>query len=172
MTPGRWRTLALVLAVALGVALVGWAEARSGDEGSSKADRALALAAAEKGATAAARKAAVNLTTYDFSSIDADFAWIDDSGTEKFKAEYAKVSAPIKKAVAELKVHAEGSVDEAAATAKDADHVTVLLFVDQTLLSGTSTERQLATPRITMTMVREDGRWLVDDVAVRNLAGS
>jgi Mce-associated membrane protein len=171
VSASRWRTASIVLTVGLVICLAGLVHELSTDGTSSQADHALVVSRAESGAEKAARVAAVHLTTYDYRSLDTAFSWVDDAGTAKFRKEYAKVSAPIKKVVAQLKVHAVGSVDDAAAEAKDADHATVLLFVDQTLTSGTSSERKLVTPRVTMTMVRTGGHWLVDEVAVRNLAG-
>jgi Mce-associated membrane protein len=161
--------------VALVASLVGLGFALS-DTGSAKSDaaatKALDLSRASAGAERAARAAAVHLTTYDYRTLATDFSWVQDAGTAKFRKEYAEISAPVKKVVAQLRVHAVGSVDDSAAKAKDADHATVLLFVDQTLTSATDSERKLVTPRITMTMVRVGGRWLVDEVALRNLAGS
>lgn len=170
MTLERWRAIAAGLAVAL-VASVATAVAFHHDD-SGAAAHALTLARAEQGALTAARSAAVHLTTYDYRSIATDFSWVDGAGTAKFRKEYAKISAPVKEYVAQLKVHAVGTVDDAAARVTDASHVTVLLFVDQTLTSAASTERKLDTPRIAMTMVRQHGVWLVDQVALRNLVAS
>lgn len=175
MTEPNWRTMAVGLAVALVLSLAGlcFALVNASGDGASVSSRgnspADVLIKAEGDAEKAARAAAVHLTTYDYKSLATDFDWAVAAGTEKFQQRYAEVSAPTKKYVAELKVHAEGSVDQSAATAQDADHVTVLLFVDQTLTSASSTERQLATPRVRMSMVRQGGAWLVDDVTVRNL---
>ncbi|MCX6395945.1 MAG: hypothetical protein NTV23_05625 [Propionibacteriales bacterium] len=169
-----WRAVAVALAgvvvalsVGLGFALQ--ADQEGGTRGTGTQGSAATLLAAQADAEKAARAAAINLTTYDYRTLDTDFDWVVVAGTEAFRARYAEVSAPTKRYVAEFKVRAEGSVDQAAATAQDADHVTVLLFVDQTLTTAAGSERQLANPRVRMQMVRSGGRWLVDDVAVRNL---
>lgn len=176
MTGPNWRALTVGLAVLLVLALGGLGVALLDDgDGASPAApgdaSAATLLAAEAGAEKAAREAAVHLTTYDYRTLATDFDWVVTAGTPAFRDRFAEVSAPTRRYVTQLKVHAEGSVDEAAATAQDADHVTVLLFVDQTLTSDAGAERELATPRVRMSMVRSGDDWLVDDVAVRNLVG-
>lgn len=157
--------------MALVLALVGlcFALVRADGDDSEGTGSAAVLLKAESEAEAAARAAGIHLTTYDYKTVTTDFDWAVTAGTAKFQDRYAEVSAPTKKYVTELKIHAVGSVDQAAATAQDADHVTVLLFIDQTLTSDSSSDRQLATPRVRMSMVRQGDSWLVDEVAVRNL---
>lgn len=174
MKSSTWRAVAIGLGIALILALVilavsldGGADDRSGTSATSEV-----LLQAEADAEKAARAAAIRLTTYDYTTLDTDFNWVVTAGTRNFQDQYAEVSAEIRKVALELKVQAEGSVDQAAATAQDADHVTVLLFVDQALTSDASTDRQLATPRVSMAMVREGDDWLVDSVSVRGLTGS
>lgn len=137
-------------------------------------DRAVALAAAGKAADAAARKAVVEMTSYDYRTVAKDFAWVDDAGTARFRDQYAEISAPIKRLVVSLKATAKGTVVASAPVAKDADHVTVLLFVDQEISNpgsaSTKPQRGLDQPRVTVQMVRQDGRWLVDEVAVSSLS--
>ncbi|MFL6159775.1 MAG: hypothetical protein ACJ72D_27115 [Marmoricola sp.] len=172
--PGRrvplWTAVVLALAlVAVSVGLV-VAVARRGDD--SAGGRALALSTAARDAKAAARTAAVELTTYDYATIDADFARVGARGTAKFRKQYAEVSAPIRTLVVQLKARAKGSVVASAATATDRNHVTVLLFVDQEITAAGNDDQKLDQPRVTMKMVRSDGRWLVDEVALSNLTNS
>lgn len=123
--------------------------------------------AAEK----AARTAVVEMTTYDYKSLDHDFAWVDDAGTTKFREHFAKATAPLKTLVTAEKASAQGSVVASAAHVQDTSHVTVLLFVDQTLTKPGQTQRSLDQPRVEMTMVEQGGRWLVDDVSLVSLTG-
>lgn len=171
MNGPRWRAVATGLAVALVLALggLGLVLAENGDEAAVPSPMVEGLLKAEADAEKAARAAAVHLTTYDYRTLSTDFDWVVTAGTPTFRERYAEVSAPTKRYVTEFKVHAVGSVEDAAATAQDLDHVTVLLFVDQTLTSDAGAERQLATPRVRMSMVRSGEHWLVDDVAVPKL---
>jgi Mce-associated membrane protein len=50
-------------------------------------------------ALAAARQYAVDLTTYDFSSVDADFQRFSRHGTKAFQASYAATIAAAKPAI-------------------------------------------------------------------------
>lgn len=152
--------LALVAAlVALGLVWRGWQHQRD-------------LADAGDEAEAAARSAIVAMTSYDYTSLDADFAWVDTAGTAAFRTRYADASAPIKKLILGIKAHAEGAVIASAATVKDTDHATVLLFVDQEISHPGQAKQPPEQPRVTMSMVRQGGRWLVDDVEIKSLTGS
>lgn len=139
-------------------------------------DRAVAFAAAGKAADKAARAAVVQMTSYDYRTLEKDFAWVDDAGTAKFRTQYAEVSQPIKKLVLQLKATAEGTVVASAPIVEDTRHVTVLLFVDQEISNpgggGTGPQRGLDQPRVRMKMVRQDGRWLVDEVNISSLSNN
>jgi Mce-associated membrane protein len=166
-------SLLVVSLVALLVVVLLW---QADDDDSRAGDRAVALAAAGKAADAAARKAVVEMTSYDYRTVTTDFAWVDDAGTAKFRQQYAEVSAPIKRLVVSLKATAKGTVVASAPVARDIDHVTVLLFVDQEISNpgsgSTKPQRGLDQPRVTMEMLRQDGRWLVDDVRISSLSGA
>jgi Mce-associated membrane protein len=163
-------SLLVMSLVALLVMALLW---QTGSGGSKDGDRAIALAAAGKAADKAARAAVVEMTTYSYTSIDKDFRWVDDAGTAHFRKQYAEVSKPIKELVVRLKARAKGTVVASAPKVTDVDHVTVLLFVDQLITNpGTGTsgaQRGLDQPRVTMSMVRQDGRWLVDEVKLSGL---
>ncbi len=161
-------SLLLLTLVALLVVTLAW---RSDRDTAEEGERAVALAQAGADAQKAARSAVTEMTTYDHATIDEDFSWVDDAGTAKFREHYAEVSAPIKKLVVQMKAKAEGTVIASAADVRDADHVTVLLFVDQTLTNPGQAQKGLDQPRVTMSMVRQDGEWLVDDVALNNITG-
>jgi Mce-associated membrane protein len=164
-------SLLVMSLVALLVVVLLWQ--RDGDD-TKAGDRAVALAAAGKAADKAARAAVVVMTSYDYRSVAKDFAWVDDAGTTRFQKQYAEVSKPIKKLVVQLKATAKGTVVASAPVVKDTDHVTVLLFVDQAITnpgSGSAgPQRGLDQPRVLMTMVRQGGRWLVDEVKLSTLS--
>ena len=163
-------TLLVMSLVALLIVVLLW---RSDRDGGPAEDRATAQLAAGRAADKAARAAVVRMTSYDYRTVTKDFAWVEDAGTERFQQQYAEVSAPIKRLVVRLRAHAEGTVVASAPLVKDADHVTVLLFVDQAITNPGSSgqQRGLDQPRVTMSMVREGGRWLVDQVKLSSLTG-
>lgn len=109
------------------------------------------------------------MTTYDHRTLAQDFAWVEDAGTEKFQDYFAEASAPVRKLVGELEARARGSVLDAATDYVDSSHVTVLLFVDQTITNDRAEGRaDLEQLRVKAEMVRRDGAWLVDEVEVLN----
>ncbi|MCZ4499526.1 MAG: hypothetical protein JWQ74_2079 [Marmoricola sp.] len=167
-----WRLVSGVLAVALVAALVALGFALGDDDrtAAGSSGEAFALAAAGSQAEKAARSAVVHMTTYSSTTLATDFAWADDAGTPKFRTYYSEVSAPIKKLVLRLGSKAVGSVVDSAPKVQDVDHVTVLLFVDQVITGPDGADRQLDQPRVTMSMVRDGDRWLVDEVKLRNLS--
>ena len=122
---------------------------------------------AETGARQAAKTYAVDLTTYDYTSLDHDFGWVTNGATASFAKEYASANAPLRTVITKLKARATGTVTDAAATAKSSSKVEVLLFVDQTIVNGTDSKKRTERNRVVMTMVHRDGRWIVDDVALR-----
>ncbi|MBO9520552.1 MAG: hypothetical protein J7518_03360 [Nocardioidaceae bacterium] len=130
------------------------------------------LRTAGEQADKAARAAVVSMTTYDYQSVEDDFAWVDSAGTAAFRKQYAEISAPIKKLVVELKAKASGTVIASAPRVEDASHVEVLLFVDQQITNPGEAKPGLDQPRVTMSMVKSDGRWLVDDVQLKSLTGT
>jgi len=161
-------SLLLMSLVALLVVVLLWQTGGSRGE-----DRAVEYAAAGKAADKAARTAVVKMTTYDYRTVQKDFSWVEDAGTAHFRKQYAEVSKPIKTLVVQLKAKATGTVVASAPIVKDADHVTVLVFVDQEISNpgnGSGAQRGLDQPRVTMTMVRQGGRWLVDQVKIVSLS--
>ena len=162
----------LALAVALGGALVAaglvWHASRDHETETA----AQTLISAGTDAQAAAEAAAVSMTTYDYRTVDQDFAWIDTAGTEDFKKYFSGISAPAIKLVKQLQAAAQGSVLDSGVDVEDATHVKVVLFVDQTITGkaeGTSAPDQ---SRIVMYMVLQDGRWLVDRMELKNYTRS
>jgi len=157
------RVLVVGLAVALVAALVAlgivWQHERSASEQAG-------LREAETAATEAASEIAVAMTSYDHRTVDEDFSWVEDDGTTDFQQKYAESTEPIRELVEKTRATAEGTVTEAAATADDAGHVTVLLFVDQALRRSGG-DPSMDSTRVVMHMVLQDGQWLVDDVELR-----
>lgn len=155
------RRVVRVLAVLLGVAVVAVAVLAWRLAGSdTRSD-------AESAALAVARQRAEQITTYTPQTYARDVAWAEDGATATFAAEYAEANAPLRKVVEKVRASAKGHVVAASATAEDRDHVTALLFVDQTVKQGTSGKQTVQDSRVEMAMVRRHGRWLVADVTLR-----
>jgi hypothetical protein len=107
------------------------------------------------------------MTSYDYRSVDEDFAWIDEDGTGQFQDTFSESTKPIRRLITRTRATATGKVSDAAGTAEDPDHVEVLLFVDQVLKRSGDARSSVDSNRVVMQMVRQHGRWLVDDVELR-----
>jgi Mce-associated membrane protein len=153
--------VAVVLVVAVVLAGLGWCSAAH--------ERALRTAGVE--ATAAARRAAVALTTYDHRSLDVDRERVEEAGTARFREYFASIGARTAATVRRLRVTARGSVVAAAPDVRDERHVRVLLFVDQQVRARGTEATRTEQPRLVMEMVRQDGRWLVDRVDLESSLG-
>jgi Mce-associated membrane protein len=163
----------LVLAVALVGALVTaglfW-RASSDHENDAAAAQALISAGAD--AKSAAEAAAVQMTTYDYRTVDQDFSWIDTAGTEEFKKYFSGISAPAIKLVKQYQAAAQGTVIDSGVDVEDPTHVKVVLFVDQTITGKTEGTSAPDQSRIVMHMVLQDSRWLVDRMELKNYTRS
>ncbi|WP_374999813.1 hypothetical protein [Aeromicrobium sp. CTD01-1L150] len=158
---GRRSPVVVVLGFLLAVALVAivvlvWRLAASTGPGD-----------AETEALSVARERAEQLTTYDHGTFEEDVAWAEQGATSDFAAEYAEANEPVQAVVERLEATAEGSVIEASAMSADDGSVEVLLFVDQTITQAADGEQRTERNRVVMSMVHEDGQWLVDDVTLR-----
>ncbi len=125
------------------------------------------VAAAETSATREASRIAVSMTTYDYRTVEDDFAWIEKDGTSSFQDKFGESTKPIRQLITRTRATATGKVSDAAGNAEDADHVEVLLFVDQQLQRAGDEQPTVDSNRVVMQMVRQGGRWLVDDVELR-----
>jgi Mce-associated membrane protein len=162
LTPAVLRAVVVALVVALVASVVllvlSWR----------RADHEHALREAGRSADAAARRIAVELTTYDYRTIAHAYDWADEDGTSRFRRQFASVSADARASVVALKVVATGEVVASAPDVEDTGHVRVLLFGDQRVRSTNSDGTRTEEPRLSMQMVRQDGRWLVDAVEMEN----
>ena len=125
------------------------------------------VAAAETAATREASRIAVAMTSYDHRSVEEDFSWIEEDGTADFQEKFGESTKPIRQLILRTEATATGKVSDAAGNAEDAEHVEVLLFVDQQLQRSGDEEPTIDSNRVVMQMVLRDGRWLVDDVELR-----
>lgn len=125
------------------------------------------LDGAEADALAAAKGYAVDVTTYNYARLDKDFSWVDNGATPSFAKQYRDANKPLRSIITKLKATAKGSVSEASATAQSTSKVKVLVFIDQAITNSSSKSTKTDHSRVVMSMVKRDGRWLVDDVQLR-----
>jgi Mce-associated membrane protein len=118
------------------------------------------------GALLAARQYAVDLTTYDFATVDADFARFARHGTAAFRRTFAATVATTRPAIVQAQSRAIGTVVGAGLESLSGGRASVLLAVDQEVRSGRRPGVTTDRNRIRMTLVRSGNGWLVTGVMV------
>ncbi|GAA1194045.1 hypothetical protein [Prauserella alba] len=117
-------------------------------------------------AVAAAKRYAVDLSSYDHQDLDGNFQAVERNATGEFGRQYRQVSDNLTQLLEQHQATSEGNVVRAGIAEATADRAVVLLFVDQTI-SNTNTEQpRVDRNRMEMTLLRRDDRWLVDNVTL------
>lgn len=152
--------LAAVLAVVLGVLGVGYGyQSWQDDHG---------ITSAHDQAADAAAAAAETIFTYDYTTLDAHLKKSQRLMTPAFAKKFETISPALDQLAPQRKIQVKAESRDAAAVpcGNDCtrDKTSVLLFVDQARLADGSTTPTVFGNRITVSMVKTDGRWLVDDI--------
>jgi Mce-associated membrane protein len=106
----------------------------------------------------AARQAALNLTTIDHATVDADIKRILDSSTGSFHDDFEKRADPFVQAVTEEQSKSVGTVTEAGLESQDENGAQVLVSVAvKTALAGVEDPQPRAW-RMRITVTEPDGR--------------
>jgi Mce-associated membrane protein len=123
-------------------------------------------ASRREGAAKAARQLALDFTTYDYKTWDADSKRVLDDSTGQFKQEFSDGITAVKADVATNKATSKGDVKEAAVVSNDKDSAEVLVIVNAVVTNTASAEGVERRYRIKLDMVREKDRWLTADLQV------
>jgi Mce-associated membrane protein len=119
-----------------------------------------------EGAMKAARQLALDFTTYDYKTWDADSKRVLDDSTGQFKDEFQAGIAAVKTEVQTNKATSKGDVKEAAVVSNDKDSAQVLVIVNAVVTNTASADGVERRYRIKLDMVREKDRWLTADLQV------
>lgn len=120
---------------------------------------------------AAARQQAINLTTMDYRRVTQDVARIVDGATGALRQQFAGGGAQLAPILAEARSVSAGRVLETGLVSLDSERGTAeVLAVTDARVSNTQVSKagQPATVRhfrMSVRLSRQDGRWLVSDVA-------
>ncbi|HEY4568910.1 MAG TPA: hypothetical protein VIH10_05570 [Kribbella sp.] len=128
--------------------------------------RQSAAEAQREGAMKAARQLALDFTTYDYKTWDADSKRVLDDSTGQFKQEFRSGIDAVKTDVATNKATSKGDVKEAAVVSNDKDSAQVLVIVNAVVTNTASTDGVERRYRIKLDLVREQDRWLTADLQV------
>ncbi|TDW17123.1 Mce-associated membrane protein [Kribbella kalugense] len=118
------------------------------------------------GAMKAARQLALDFTTYDYQTWDADSKRVLDDSTGQFKQEFQSGIDAVKTDVVTNKATSKGDVKEAAVVSNDKDSAQVLVIVNAVVTNTASADGTERRYRIKLDMVREKDHWLTADLQV------
>lgn len=160
--PGRRSRRVLVLCGALAVVIVA-AAVLLGVYASRLSARS-SVSDAQGAALAAARTAAVDLTTYDYRHLDRDFQRVRAVSTKGFAAEFDKEAAALQQLIGQTKAVAAGRVVDGAVVDGTTSSATVLVAVDDTVTNTQAPKGVVRHYRMQLTMSHQHGSWLVSGV--------
>jgi hypothetical protein len=143
----------LVLLAAVGVVYAG-VSLRNAEAGE---------AAAETGQVTAARYAE-QLLSYDYSHLDEDFSQAQRLLTDDFRKEYIQATDVVRDQAVQDKAVIKAAVVATSVVSAEPDEVKTLLFVNQTTTTGGGGSPSIDLNRVVVTIVEQDGRWLVSDL--------
>ena len=124
----------------------------------------LTNAASQQRVTDAAREGTVALLSYAPETLDKDLATAKSHLTGEFLKYYSDFTDKIVAPAAKQKgVKTEATVARAAVSEMQPDHAVVLVFVNQVTTSKDRPDPALATSSVLVTMVNQDGRWLISE---------
>lgn len=153
---GRAAAVLVVALLALAAGAGGWQWKQLHDAASARAQ-----------ALDAARRIAVVVASYDHRDYDAYTEAVLEVATGSFADRFAKRKQDLRTVVEQADARVEAHVVDAAVRSLSDGKAVVLLFVDQTLNGGSTGEESTDGSRMTMTLVRSEGAWLVSEIKLR-----
>jgi Mce-associated membrane protein len=126
--------------------------------------RAEATESAATNAQVTAPRYAERLLSYDHTHLERDFAAARRLLTDDFVREYTRATDEVRAQALRDRAVIEASVVASSVVHAEPDQVRTLLFVNQTTTTR-SGPPSIDLNRVELTLVEEDGRWLVDDLA-------
>jgi F0F1-type ATP synthase membrane subunit c/vacuolar-type H+-ATPase subunit K len=152
--------LAGVAVLALGVL------GSAGIEGVADVRDAQAVDRTTRTAPPAAEAAAAAILAYDYRTLDADEDTAARFMTNGFAKQYTDTFERVVRPAAEQnQARVTATVQASGVIRATPDTARVLVFVDQSTSSKANPDPQVALNRVEMSMVREGGSWLVDDIS-------
>lgn len=128
-----------------------------------------AVASARAAALPAATRAAHDLLSYDYRSMQADIAQAKAETTGLFSSQYAGTARQLAAQAQQLHAIVQASTNAPSVVSATANQVVVLVFVDQASVRKSATEKAPVTridqSRVRLTMTNVHGHWLVSQLA-------
>ncbi|HXB37159.1 MAG TPA: hypothetical protein VNU75_05590 [Acidimicrobiales bacterium] len=147
--------VSLVVIVGLAVALV-FSQLQLSNQNSLNTDRSSAVAAAKTDAN--------DVATYSYLHLHRDFGRVESESTAAFRRSFIRSSDSLSKVLVQYKATASAKVLAAGVSSISSTRAVVLLFVNQSVANSTQQGVNTDDSRIEVTLVRGDGRWLLQDL--------
>ncbi|HMC38701.1 MAG TPA: hypothetical protein VKI19_03500 [Acidimicrobiales bacterium] len=154
--------VAVLVVAALVLALVEWSDQRD------KANRLARQAGLSSSAAAAARSYGLAFGSYDYRDLtgpNASWTIVEAHSDAKFRSDYQRLSGALAPTVVALKATATAAIPHLAVESVTSSKAVVIMLLSQQVTNATQANgNQKQQYMLAMTLVRQNGQWLIDDV--------
>lgn len=119
---------------------------------------------ARTSALAAARAYTTDIATYDYRNLQQDFATVEQHATPSFQAQYAQSSKALMSVLTAYHAIAKANVLAAGLQSATGSNAVADVFLDQTVTNSTQKAPTTDHSRVQITLVRQHGEWLIDQL--------
>jgi Mce-associated membrane protein len=124
------------------------------------------LNSARTSALTAAKSYAVDLASYNYKSLDQNFGKVLNESTPTFKQDFTQSTDALKTAFTRYRASASGTVVSAGLVSATSTSAVVLVFLNQTVRNTLQKSKSTTESRVEITLLRSDGRWLINQVSL------
>lgn len=128
--------------------------------------REAGAAGARAEALDAAKRYALDLTSYDYRTMDRNFGVVAQNASPGFAAQYKQVSDQLSGIIGKYQGVSVGTVLDAGVAGGDDSRVDVLLFIDQRITNTQTKDPRTDRSRMRMSLVSQDGTWKIDSLTL------
>jgi Mce-associated membrane protein len=119
---------------------------------------------ARSSALAAGRQIAVDVASYDYHRIDADFTRVSKEATGKFLSEFSTQSAGVREAIVAAKAVSTAQVASAGVVNASAASAQVVVALNRTVTNSQVPKGTQSALGVQLFLVKRGGRWLATEV--------
>ena len=155
--------LAVLVVAALVLSVLEWTGANSRYDSSQSLRKSALDAASTYGGY---------LSSYDYQNLNgpgSSWSEVDAHSTPHYRKDFDATKADLSSLVTDYKATAKGKVIAAGLSSVSSSRAVALLFIDQTITNTAQKPGTTTQPlRVQLVMVRQGGKWLIDDLQVPN----
>lgn len=118
-------------------------------------------------AVAAAKSFALDFGAYDYQHLDTEFQEVAQKMTPDFAKSYLETSDKLKPTFEQYKTQVTAQIQDWGVMSANTSKATVLVFLDQTVLTSQSTTPRIDRNRLEIQLVHTDGKWLVSKLLAK-----